>query len=49
MEKLDKQKTTAEDLQKNTPSNWQDIVYRYEEARRNMDYKFWEESWNNES
>jgi hypothetical protein len=43
-----KPKTTAEVSLKSSLSNWQDLVYRYEQARRSMDHKFWEESWNEE-
>ena len=48
MGKSNKQKTTAEVSLKDSLSNWQDLVLRYEEARRNLDYKFWEEAWNEE-
>ncbi len=48
MEKLNKPKITQEVSQKDSPSNWQELINRYEEARRNLDYKFWEESWNDE-
>lgn len=48
MEKSNKQETTAEDSQKDFQSNWQDLVLRYEKARRDLDYKFWEEAWNEE-
>jgi hypothetical protein len=48
MAKSNKQKTTAEVSLKSSLSNWQDLVYRYEQASLARDYKFWEESWNDE-
>jgi len=46
MWKSEKQKTTREVSLKDSVNNWQDVVYRYEQVRRNMDYKFWDEMWN---
>ena len=43
-----KPKTTAGVSLKDTLSDWQSIVLRYEEASRKRDFKFWEESWNDE-
>ena len=48
MEKSNKQRTIVEVSLKNSLSNWQDIVYRYQQASIAIDYKFWEESWNDE-
>ena len=49
MEGSKKPKTRAEVSLKDSLSNWQDLIYRYEKARRDLDHKFWEESWNDES
>lgn len=48
MEESKKPKTTAEVSLKDSLSNWQDLVLRYQEASLKRDYKFWEESWNEE-
>ena len=48
MGKLKKSKTTAEVSLKDSLSSWQDLAMRYENASRARDYKFWEESWNDE-
>jgi hypothetical protein len=44
MEKLKKTKTTQEDLPKDIQSDWKKIVWQYNRT----DFKFWEESWNDE-
>jgi len=44
MERLKKSKIIAEDLLKDSLSNWQDIVWQ----KNKSDFKFWEESWNDE-
>lgn len=44
MEESKKQKTTAEDLQKNSLNDWKEIVYQ----KNKIDFKFWDESWNDE-
>ena len=44
MERLKKSKTIAEDLLKDSLNNWQDIVWQ----KNKSDFKFWEESWNDE-
>ncbi len=46
MEELKKPKTTAEVSLKDSLSNWQDLVLRYEKARKKNDYRFWDEMWN---
>lgn len=48
MAKSEKQRITREVLLSDSVNNWQDVVYRYEEARRKRDYKFWDEMWNQE-
>jgi len=48
MEKSNKQKTTVEVSLKNSLSNWQDVVYKYQQDRIARDYRFWEDSWNDE-
>jgi len=48
MEESKKPKTTAEDSQKDFLSDWKDLVLRYQEASLKRDYKFWEDSWNEE-
>ena len=44
MERSKKTKTTQEDSQKDSPSDWKEIVYQ----RNKIDHMFWEESWNDE-
>ena len=44
MEESKKQKTTREALQKDIQSDWREIVWQYNK----VDFKFWEESWNDE-
>ena len=44
MEGSKKPKTTQEDSQKGFPSDWKEIVWE----RNKTDYRFWEESWNEE-
>ena len=44
MEASKKQKTTAEVSLKDSLNNWQDIVWQ----KNKSDFKFWEESWNDE-
>ena len=44
MEKSKKTKTTQEDSQKDSQSDWKEIVWQ----RNKVDHKFWEESWNEE-
>lgn len=48
MEESKKQKTTAEVSLKDSLSDWKDLVLRYQEASIKRDYKFWEDSWNEE-
>ena len=48
MEKLNKPKITRGVSLKDSLSNWQELVYRNEESKGNLDYRFWEESWNDE-
>ena len=40
----EKSKTTQEDLRKDIQSDWKEIVWQYNKT----DFKFWEESWNDE-
>lgn len=42
MDQSSKQKITTEDLPKGIPNDWKEIVWLYNK----IDYKFWEESWN---
>jgi len=42
MERLNKQKTTAEVSLKDSLSDWKEVVYQ----RANKEYRFWEDSWN---
>lgn len=44
MAKLEKQETTQEVLLKDSLNDWKSIVWQYNKT----DYKFWEESWNDE-
>ena len=44
MERSNKQKTTAEVSLKDSLSDWKEIVYQMNK----QDFKFWEESWNDE-
>ena len=44
MEESKKPKTTAEVLLKNSLSDWKEIVWQYNRT----DFKFWEDSWNDE-
>ena len=44
MEESKKPKTTAEVLLKNSLNDWKKIVWQYNRT----DYKFWEDSWNDE-
>lgn len=44
MVKLEKQKTTQEGLPKDSLNDWKEIVWQHNKT----DYKFWEESWNDE-
>ena len=45
MDQSKKPKTTQEDLPKGIQSDWKEIVWLYNRT----DYKFWEESWNEDS
>jgi len=44
MAQSEKSKTTQEDLRKDIQSDWKEIVWQYNKT----DFKFWEESWNDE-
>ena len=44
METSKKQKTTREDLPRDSLSDWKEIVYQ----KNKTDFKFWDESWNEE-
>ncbi len=44
MERSNKQKTTAEVSLKDSLNDWKEIVYQMNKT----DFKFWEESWNDE-
>lgn len=44
MAKSNKQKTTAEVLLKDSLNDWKEVVYQMNKT----DFKFWEESWNDE-
>jgi len=44
MERSKKTKTTQEALLKGIQSDWKEIVWQYNRT----DFKFWEESWNDE-
>ena len=44
MEKSKKTKTTQEALPKGIQNDWKKIVWQYNRT----DFKFWEESWNDE-
>jgi hypothetical protein len=44
MEGSKKPKTTAEVLLKNSLNDWKEMVYQMNKT----DFKFWEESWNDE-
>ena len=44
MERSNKQKIIAEVSLKDSLSDWQEIVYQ----NNKTDFKFWEESWNDE-
>ena len=44
MERSKKRKTTQADLPKDIQSDWKQIVWQYNKT----DFKFWEESWNEE-
>lgn len=46
MERSKKTKTTQVASLKDSVNNWQEVVYKYEKLRRDIDYKFWEQSWN---
>lgn len=48
MEASKKPRTTAEVSLKDSLNNWQDLIYRHEKSRRDIDHRFWEESWNEE-
>ena len=48
MEESKKPKTTAEVSLKNSLNDWHAVVLKMHEDRYNRDYKFWEESWNEE-
>lgn len=44
MDQSKKQKTTPEDLPRDIQNDWKQIVWQYNKT----DFKFWEESWNDE-
>ncbi len=44
MARSEKSKTTQEDSRKDIQSDWKQIVWQYNK----VDFKFWEESWNDE-
>lgn len=46
MEESKKPKTTAEVSLKSSLNDWQEVVYKYNEARIKRDYRFWDEMWN---
>ena len=46
MEKSGKQKTTAGVSLKDSLSDWKELVLRMNEERIKRDFKFWEQSWN---
>lgn len=48
MGKSEKQKTTREVSLKDSLNDWHAIVLKMHEERIKRDYKFWEESWNQE-
>ena len=48
MGKSEKQKTTREVSLKDSLNDWHAIVLKMHEERIKRDYKFWEESWNEE-
>lgn len=48
MAKSKKPKTTAEDSLKSSLNDWHAQVLKMHEERVRIDYKFWEESWNDE-
>ena len=48
MGKSEKQKITREVSLKDSLNDWHAIVLKMHEERYKRDYKFWEESWNEE-
>ena len=48
MEGSKKPKTTAEVSLKDSLSNWQELVAKFEESRIKRDYMFWDDMWNEE-
>ena len=48
MDQSKKQKTTAEVSLKDSLNDWHSVVLKMHEDRAKRDYKFWEDSWNDE-